>query len=409
MSSSFPAPAIRAESLGQIYTRLVSSVRPVLQRIVPPELIPEDAHANGDDEQTPRQLKLHGGQTIEITGLSNTGKTHMLMELMVRTVVLSDTDPDTADDHTATADEDQQVLFIDTEHQLDVFKLSAALEYRITTNSTSAAAAHRKLHHEQHQNTTIEAPTAEQIADNVDDCLRRIHIVHCHSPEHLDLAVLDLDARLRAAAGRIALLALDSVATYYWLKEHIEPSGVADDDGTHVRTSTTASSPSSSSTHHQQRRLRLRPIRQSTHVRQLVDRLRPIVKRHGAVLAFVRTAEFGGQTATAASAASRKRRYSEGYDANEQQAPDDEENCSSTTVAVVRRQTKGPVNPGLADISIHLEHCCSASTTVPAANEETMFQASLTMHDASRCIAKQQGSSLFAIDDFGIHWRGFQK
>lgn len=238
----------RVESLGQLYTRIQATDRTDLRGFCAP-LFGKDAP--------------QAQQTIEITGDTNAGKTHLLMELMACALLhqhplpaAAGDDDEGAAEGSSASDADGnhngvEVIFIDTEHQFQIFKLSAILEKHIRrlneqTRRTVAVPEHQE-----------EAET-QQLRRTIDMCLRRVHILGCHSTEQLDLAIYDLERRFRESAGRIGLLALDSVSTFYW--QECPPD--------------------------------VRPIRMDTHVHRMVGKLAVVSRKYEAVLAYVRTQSF---------------------------------------------------------------------------------------------------------------------
>lgn len=213
MLSSFPSTSSHPiESLDQLFTRVASRNRPSLANLEPKIFTLSQS-------PSPRHI-------IEITGESNTGKTHLLMEFVARCVLPVRFGGCSAD-----------VLFIDTEHHFQIFKLAAMLEKHL-------------------RNTTSQAFNPDETRSIINESLKRCHLLKCHSHEQLQLAIFGLDRMFRDN-GSAALLALDSVSTFYWL-ESCEAT----------------------------------PIRMDTYAKTLVGKLANVVRHHGAVLVYVKPESF---------------------------------------------------------------------------------------------------------------------
>lgn len=237
--SSLPTPSTSypIESLDQLFTRVASRNRPSLTNLEPNIFPPVSEPAF-----LPRQI-------IEITGDSNTGKTHLLMEFMARCVLPQRFGGCEAD-----------VLFVDTEHHFQIFKLAAMLEKHLR-NSTQEAGGVQELN-------------AEETRSIINASLKRCHLLKCHSPEQLQLAIFGLDRMFRENSNA-ALLALDAVSTFYWLEAT--------------------------------------PIRKDTYAKTLVGKLANVVKHHGAVLVYVRPESFKSRSASGDSSISAVRPYPINY------------------------------------------------------------------------------------------------
>ena len=151
---------------------------------------------------------LSVGETLELFGEPGTGKTAMLMECVIRTVL-----PACAEGHTATS------VVVDTEGGFDVARLAVAIQLRLR-----AAGAPAQAH-------------------DVDDCLGRVHVMECFTPRELIVGLaalrLRIDDLLRptpsstvtvepdsavAEPGLVEvprLLVIDSISTFQWLERSI--------------------------------------------------------------------------------------------------------------------------------------------------------------------------------------------
>lgn len=229
MSTSLPASNSNCsiESLDQLFTRVASRNRPSLNNLEPNIFTLSEL-------PSPRQV-------IEITGDSNTGKTHLLMEFIVRCVLPARFGGCEAD-----------VFFIDTEHHFQIFKLAAMLEKHLRNTS---------LH-----SISPKDLNSDETRTIINTSLKRCHILKCHSPEQLQLAIFGLDRMFRENSSA-ALLALDSVSTFYWLE---------------------------SST----------PIRMDTYAKTLIGKLANVTRHHGAALVYVKPESFKTRTEHGASSIS---------------------------------------------------------------------------------------------------------
>lgn len=137
------------------------------------------------------------------------------------------------------------VLFVDTEHHFQIFKLAAMLEKYLRKGSLGADSV-----------SSSQVLDADETRSIINSCLKRCHLLKCHSPEQLQLAIFGLDRMFREN-GNAALLALDSVSTFYWLE-------------------------SSEAT----------PIRMDTYAKTLVGKLANVARHHGAMLIYVKPESF---------------------------------------------------------------------------------------------------------------------
>lgn len=256
-----PAPVqLRVESLGQLNSRLISRryAKLVEARLLQIPLLPPELFVDSSNDATVLPLQMHNGDIVEITGDVNAGKTHMLMEMIVRAVLPARGKGDDYCSNILGGNNLTRVLLIDTEHQMQISKLSAMLEKHIAL---------------EYGEDLLAADKPQWLEHWADRCLERVHLLKCHTAEQLELAIVELDDYMRAEACKdtpVVLLALDSVATFYWLEEYVPAR------------STEASS------------IGL-PVRMETYMRRLVGRLHQIAKDYGAVLAYVRPEGFAGQ------------------------------------------------------------------------------------------------------------------
>lgn len=223
-----------SESLKHLFTRIACRQRPSLDNFEPILF-----------HKTP----LFPREIIELTGESNTGKTHLLMEFIARCVLPIRYGGCAAD-----------VLLIDTEHHFHIFKLAAMLEKHIR-NAESAPSGQEPTTSSQQVEASaaksIQVLGADEIRAIINASLKRCHLLKCHSPEQLQLAIFGLD-KMFCDNRDALLLAIDSVAAFYWLE--------------------TA------------------PIRMDTYVKTLVGKLSKLTRHHGALLVYVKPTSFKSPT-----------------------------------------------------------------------------------------------------------------
>lgn len=211
------------ESGLQLLSRLITKIRPSLTDLSP-EIFPKDR---------PKLKEL-----IEISGESNIGKTIHLMELIAITVT-----------PTEFGGKGASVIIIDTKSDFHVpFLLPRILEKHLMHAPMAA-----------HTSTDTESlqPMAENTQAFIQSCLKRIMIYKCYTQTELDLVLLDC-AELLTTDMSISLLAIDSIASFYWCN------------------------------------LRDVPIRMETYLKDLQNRLRKLANEFGIVVAYTKPTQFGG-------------------------------------------------------------------------------------------------------------------
>lgn len=211
------------ESGLQLLSRLIAKIRPPLVNLSP-EIFPSDR---------PKLKEL-----IEITGESNVGKTIHLMELIAITII-----------PTEFGGKGGSVIIIDTKSDFHVpFLLPRILEKHLMHARMAA-----------HTSTDTESlqPIAEKTQTIIQSCLKRIMIYKCYTQTELDLVLLDC-AELLTTDMNISLLAIDSIASFYWCN------------------------------------LRDIPIRMETYLKDLQKRLRKLANEFGVVVAYSKPNHFGG-------------------------------------------------------------------------------------------------------------------
>ncbi|XP_037549950.1 DNA repair protein XRCC2 [Nematolebias whitei] len=140
---------------------------------IEPRLFPDD----GGPEQ---------GEVVEVYGPEGTGKTELLYHLLSRCVL-----PEVA------GGLEVDVVFVDTDHSLDMFRLASVLDSRLTAGlSTSSSSA-----------------GSNEAALRL--CLSRLLVVHCSSSSQLLLTLHFLETTL-CSRPSLALLLIDSISTFYW-------------------------------------------------------------------------------------------------------------------------------------------------------------------------------------------------
>ncbi|XP_075308805.1 DNA repair protein XRCC2 [Odontesthes bonariensis] len=155
-----------SESGTQLFARL--EARRCLKDIEP-RLFPNDG---GPDH----------GEVVELYGPEGTGKTELLYHLLCRCVL-----PE------AAGGLEVDVVFLDTDYSLDMFRLVSILDGRLNAGSSAAS-----------EDSALRS------------CLSRLLVVHCSSSSQLLLTLHFLDTTLSSRPG-LALLVIDSVSAFYWL------------------------------------------------------------------------------------------------------------------------------------------------------------------------------------------------
>lgn len=173
--------ASTSESAAQLIARISSENRPSLQNLLP-EILPRHA---------PKAKQI-----IEIGGESNMGKTIHLMELIAQTVLPA-----------IYGGKDAEAIVIDTNSNFSVpFLLPRILEKhilhnRMTVNSTT---------------NTEDLYATDNVKDLVFDAMKSVWIFTCYTSDVLD-AILSMSVdELLIKRSRISLIAIDSIATFYW-------------------------------------------------------------------------------------------------------------------------------------------------------------------------------------------------
>lgn len=169
------------ENAAQIYLRILGSNRPSLVNLSP-EIIPKEG---------PRAQDL-----IEIVGDVNVGKTIQLMELLALTIL-----PIEFGGKGASA------IVIDTNSNFHVPNLLAkVLEKHILHKRMSALTAYET------EDIRIESSDTEEI---VFEALKRFTIIKCYSENDFENAIIKAK-ELLWENGKISLIAIDSIETFYW-------------------------------------------------------------------------------------------------------------------------------------------------------------------------------------------------
>ncbi|XP_069576331.1 DNA repair protein XRCC2 isoform X2 [Brachyistius frenatus] len=141
---------------------------------IEPRLFPEDG---GPDH----------GEVVELYGTEGTGKTELLYHLLCRCVL-----PE------AASGLEVDVVFVDTDYSLDMFRLVSILDSRLTAAPPTSLSL------------------AEPNEAALRSCLSRLLVVHCSSSSQLLLTLHFLETSLSSRPG-LALLLLDSISAFYWL------------------------------------------------------------------------------------------------------------------------------------------------------------------------------------------------
>ncbi|KAG7525167.1 DNA repair XRCC2 [Solea senegalensis] len=124
------------------------------------------------------------GEVVEVCGPERTGKTELLYHLLCRCVL-----PKSA------GGLEVDVMFVDTDYSLDMFRLVSIIDSRLT----------RAL-----------SPSAGSDEEVLRSCLSRLLVVHCSSSSQLLLTLHFLENSFSSRPG-LALLLIDSISAFYWL------------------------------------------------------------------------------------------------------------------------------------------------------------------------------------------------
>lgn len=210
------------ESGLQLLSRLIVKIRPPLIDLSP-EIFPKDGP----------KLK----EFIEISGESSAGKTIHLMELIAITII-----------PTEFGGKGASVIIIDTKSDFHVpFLLPRILEKHL-------------MHAPMAANISTDTESLQPIADKtqtiIQSCLKRIMIYKCYTQTELDLVLLDC-AELLTTDMNISLLAIDSIASFYWCN------------------------------------LRDIPIRMETYLKDLQNRMRKLANEFGIIVVYSKPNHFG--------------------------------------------------------------------------------------------------------------------
>ncbi|XP_072235123.1 DNA repair protein XRCC2 [Leuresthes tenuis] len=158
-----------SESGTQLFARL--EARRCL-RDIEPHLFPGDG---GPDH----------GEVVELFGPEGTGKTELLYHLLCRCVLPQ-----------AAGGLEVDVVFVDTDYSLDMFRLVSILDSRL--------------------NAGLSTGSATGSEESLRSCLSRLLVVHCSSSSQLLLTLHFLETTLSLRPG-LALLVIDSMSAFYWL------------------------------------------------------------------------------------------------------------------------------------------------------------------------------------------------
>lgn len=208
----------------KLFTRLLSKKRPTIVSLSP-EIIPSDGPKPGD--------------VIEINGDSGTGKTIHLMEMIAQTIIPCD-----------YGGKGAAVIIIDTNSNFHVpLLMPKIIEKHIIHYRTSLC---------QSTDTEVLAEALQNVPDIVFDAMRNIMIFKCYTSSEYELTLLNVTNYLTTNTT-VSLLAVDSIATFYW-------SDMSE---------------------------REQPIRMDTYHRKKVQELRNLVDEFKLVAVYTRPAEFG--------------------------------------------------------------------------------------------------------------------
>ncbi|XP_043959924.1 DNA repair protein XRCC2 [Gambusia affinis] len=121
------------------------------------------------------------GEVVEVYGPEGTGKTELLYHLLCRCVL-----PE------AAGGLEVDVVFVDTDYSLDMFRLASVLDSRLSAGGS--------------------AGSDDEVLRS---CLSRLLVVRCSSSSQLLLTLHFLETTL-SSRSRVALLLIDSISAFYW-------------------------------------------------------------------------------------------------------------------------------------------------------------------------------------------------
>ncbi|XP_023181713.1 DNA repair protein XRCC2 isoform X1 [Xiphophorus maculatus] len=121
------------------------------------------------------------GEVVEVYGPEGTGKTELLYHLLCRCVL-----PE------AAGGLEVDVVFVDTDYSLDVFRLASVLDSRLSADGSAGS-----------DDAVLRS------------CLSRLLVVRCSSSSELLLTLHFLETTL-SSRPKAALLLIDSISAFYW-------------------------------------------------------------------------------------------------------------------------------------------------------------------------------------------------
>ncbi|XP_032406828.1 DNA repair protein XRCC2 isoform X2 [Xiphophorus hellerii] len=121
------------------------------------------------------------GEVVEVYGPEGTGKTELLYHLLCRCVL-----PE------AAGGLEVDVVFMDTDYSLDVFRLASVLDSRLSADGSAGS-----------DDAVLRS------------CLSRLLVVRCSSSSELLLTLHFLETTL-SSRPKAALLLIDSISAFYW-------------------------------------------------------------------------------------------------------------------------------------------------------------------------------------------------
>lgn len=131
---------------------------------------------------------LKSGDVIEFCGTEGTGKSEILLNIVIRCVL-----PKTFDGRNLGKETD--IVYISTDHKFDIQRLTGLLENQIS------------------QCVSLDDPQHKEL---VLSSLARVHVVHCNTSSELTLSLQYLKSFLHHQSN-VSGLVLDNVASYYWM------------------------------------------------------------------------------------------------------------------------------------------------------------------------------------------------
>ncbi|KAM4718695.1 DNA repair protein XRCC2 [Anableps anableps] len=126
------------------------------------------------------------GEVVELYGPEGTGKTELLYHLLCRCVL-----PE------AAGGLEVDVVFVDTDYSLDMFRLVSVLDSRLNAAGSTG------------ENSRTDDAVLRS-------CLSRLLVVHCYSSSQLLLTLHFLETALSSRPSA-ALILIDSISAFYWL------------------------------------------------------------------------------------------------------------------------------------------------------------------------------------------------